>query len=92
MMRDHALPTASVRIINEAKTHTGEGWNLCLQWCEYRYSDDSKSQFGYRFIWRRPNGKLLAGRAQARLPNLAQARALMQVATDEGWGDHAIDP
>lgn len=34
-------------------------WQLCFQWCEYIYEDeDDTSEFGYRFIWRRPDGSL----------------------------------
>lgn len=78
--------TASVKILEEvaADWHTG-GWRLRLQWCLYRYSD-GHLQKGYRFIWRRPDGSLQAGRGQARLPSIAEAEKLFAKARAEGWG------
>ena len=67
------------------------GWVLCFQWCEYKYTDGTK-QHGYRFIWRRPatNGKrgaLQAARGQARIPSIAEAEKLMAKAKAAKWGD-----
>jgi hypothetical protein len=79
---------ANVKILHEVKADwTHDGWRLCFHWCEYHYDDDH-TQLGYRFIWRRPNGNLQAGRAQARLPSIAEAESLIAKAKAEGWGDH----
>lgn len=63
-----------------------DGWTLCLQWCVYSY-DDGTNKHGYRFIWRKEDGKLQAARGQARIPNLSIAMKLMEQAKKEGWGD-----
>lgn len=63
------------------------GWCLCLQWVRYM-GDDGKTQDGYRFIWRRPDGSLQAARGQARIPSLAEAESLFQIARDDGWGNN----
>jgi hypothetical protein len=77
---------AHVEILRETPNERTEGkWQLCFQWCRYVY-DDGSTQQGYRFIWRRPNGNLQAGRGQARIPSIEQAMALMRVAEAEGWG------
>jgi len=77
---------AKVEILRETPRDHIEGeWQLCFQWCRYVY-DDGSTQQGYRFIWRRPNGNLQAGRGQARIPSINQAMALMRVAETEGWG------
>ncbi|WP_214771299.1 hypothetical protein [Exiguobacterium sp. s133] len=84
-----AAKSARVVVLNETQeTKSGirGGWTLCLQWCIYTY-DDGTNQHGYRFIWRRPDGKLQAARGQARIPNLEIAMRLMQQAKDAGWGD-----
>lgn len=60
------------------------GWQLCFQWCTYNY-DDGTTQDGYRFIWRRPNGNLQAGRAQARIPDAEQLFDLLRKAKAAGW-------
>lgn len=84
---------AHVEIFNEvgSKWTVSGGWRLCFQWCEYQY-DDGTSQKGYRFIWRRPNGHLQAGRAQCRLPSIAIAMELVEEARRQGWADNvAVD-
>lgn len=80
---------ATVKILNEtlADWTVSEGWRLCFQWCKYNYDDESH-HFGYRFIWRRPNGNLQPGRAQARIPSLAEIERLTSRAREEGWGHH----
>lgn len=75
---------ANVDILKEVKTGEKGDWNLCFQWCEYKY-DDGSSQFGYRFIWRRPDGTLQAARGQARIPSLAEMNGLIEKAAKDGW-------
>jgi hypothetical protein len=89
-----SMATASVKVIEEVSTDWHEdGWRLCFQWCEYRYSENTKhdrSEMGYRFIWRRPDGKLQPARGQARLPSISEAEKLMAKAKSAGWG-HLTD-
>lgn len=76
---------ARVEIHNEAKGPVQQGgWQLCFQWCTYHFTE-AQPQQGYRFIWRRPNGHLQAGRAQARIPDADQMLDLMREAHREGW-------
>lgn len=80
--------SARVQIINEViedGKEIGKGWVLCLQWCRYIY-DDGTMEMGFRFIWRREDGKLQAARGQARIPDLEAASRLIQKAKDQGWG------
>jgi hypothetical protein len=79
-----------VQVINEATIDAEGGWRLYFQWCRYLH-DDGEIEFGYRFIWRRPDGKLQPARGQARIPSIAQAKALMDRAKSEGWGDYDGD-
>lgn len=82
-----------VQIIHEARKNDPieiDDWVLCFQWCLYVY-DDGSSENGYRFIWRRPNGKLQPARGQARIPSIEQATALMDIAKNKGWGDLDAD-
>lgn len=84
---------ARVYPLNQVQIEGGEGWILCLQWCRYDY-DDFSSQYGYRFIWRRPEaegGGLQAARGQARIPRLEDARELTAAAVNAGWGDRNGD-
>lgn len=76
------------KVLNEAQSDwiSATGWHLLLQWGIYKYSDKTEG-FGYRFIYRRPDGKLQS-RGQARIPSLRDAQALMDRAHTEGWGDH----
>lgn len=74
-----------VRIINETLTlYQPSNWSLCFQWCEYIY-DDEDPEFGFRFIWRRPNGDLQPARGQARIPSFADMQILLNQARTEGW-------
>ena len=81
--------TAHVKILEEvgADWTTFGGWRLWFQWCEYCY-DDGHSQMGYRFIWRRPDKSLQAGRGQARLPSFVEIEKLLAKAKAAGWGHH----
>jgi hypothetical protein len=85
-----AVAQTNVQIINEAISGDEGEWNLCFQWCRYIHGD-GEIEFGYRFIWRWPEGKLQPARGQARIPSIAQAKALMDQASAEGWGDHDGD-
>lgn len=61
----------------------GQGdWRLCFRWCEYHY-DNSESEKGYRFIWRRPDGSLQAARGQARIPSFKDLSKLTFLAAIE---------
>lgn len=75
---------ARVHILKEARLYPSGDWQLCFQWC--RYELDDGVQFGYRFIWRRPDGGLQAARGQARIPSIAEAKSLMDKAIAAGWG------
>jgi hypothetical protein len=58
-----------VRIEREVTKPYDSGWTLCFQDCIWVYSDPNlEDEYGYRFIWRRPDGSLQAARGQARLP------------------------
>ncbi len=78
---------ARIRIINEVpEKYNPEGWTLCFHWCEYIYeNEDKESEFGYRFIWRRPDGSLQAARGQARIPSVSDIEKLMKLADEAGW-------
>lgn len=60
--------------------YSGE-WTLCFQKVTYHY-DDGSSQDGFRFIWRRPDGSLLAARGQARIETYEQMMALINQAKE----------
>lgn len=84
------MSKANVRVIKDAIKGSEGFWRLCFQYCEYQYGDGS-SQYGYRFIWRRPNGNLQAARGQARIPSLADILELTSIALKEGWGNYNCD-
>jgi hypothetical protein len=75
--------------LKETTNDPPEDWQLWFQWCRYELEDGI--QFGYRFIWRRPDGALQAARGQARIPNITAGKALMDKATAEGWGNRDGD-
>jgi hypothetical protein len=78
--------TARIEFHNEVRGPVQGGWQLCFQWCTYHYSDPAApDQYGYRFIWRRPDGTLQAGRGQARLPDADQILDLLREAQRQGW-------
>jgi hypothetical protein len=64
---------------------TGE-WRLAFQWCQYVY-DNGESEYGYRFIWRRPDGSLQPARGQARIASIEVIEELIRNARNKGWGD-----
>jgi len=75
---------ANVDILEEVETGTRGNWSLCFQWCKYKY-DDGNSEYGYRFIWRRPNGSLQVARGQARIPSFSDIIELIEKAAKDGW-------
>lgn len=78
---------AYVEIISEVpQVRKPDNWNLCFQKVTYHY-DDGEEEDGYRFIWRRPNGKLQAARGQARIESLGQMEDLIVQAKSEGFFD-----
>ena len=81
---------ARVQVINEVSKGRRGDWVLCLQWCRYLYDDGNMEQ-GYRFIWRRPNGKLQPARGQARIPSFDWVEELIAKAKNAGWGAHVGD-
>lgn len=76
---------ANVRIIKEVQSGEDGDWKLCFQWCVYVYDDGEDDQYGYRFIWRRPDGSLQAARGQARIPSYRAMNELIELAAQEGW-------
>lgn len=78
---------ARVDVVREVRRGNAGEWQLCFHWCRYRFDGD-EIMYGFRFVWRRPeDGSIQAARGQARIPNLNQARELMEQATRAGWGD-----
>ena len=87
---------ARVQVINETTQDTNPepgDWTLWFQWCRYFY-DNGTMEFGYRFIWKRPQtegGSLQAARGQARIPSIAVLEGLVARARAAGWGDYNAD-
>lgn len=63
-----------------------DGGVLCLQCVRYVRPDGE--HYGYRFMWWSPDRGYHPDRGQARLPSLEEARKLMAVADQEGWGGY----
>ena len=76
----------NVVVLEEAHLLRPDGWALCFQWCRYIYADKSV-EYGYRFIWRWPGGKLQAARGQARIPSIDLMNRLIAKARQEGWAE-----
>lgn len=80
---------ARVYPLKETTVGDADGdWQLWFQWCRFELDD---TLYGYRFIWRRPEGSLQAARGQARIPSIDAALRLMNKAKSEGWGDRDGD-
>jgi len=80
-----------VDILREVRSGDAGGWQLCFQWCRYRF-EDQPVQYGYRFVWRRgEDGSIQAARGQARIPSIRHATELMDDARGNGWGDRDGD-
>ena len=75
---------ANVEIIHEVREREPD-WNLCFQWCRYRYVDGSPDEMGYRFIWRDPDGNLRPQRGQAVIHSAGQMFHLINLAIEDGW-------
>ena len=79
---------ASYRILREVRLFSPGEWQLCFQFGIYEYDPNpeggTKTEDGYRFIWRRPNGQLQGARGQARLTP-AWITTLLGKAAEEGW-------
>lgn len=81
---------ARVDVLREVRGGDVGDWQLCFQWCCYRLDDGT--QYGYRFVWRRPeDGSIQAARGQARIPSYAWAQELMAKAEKAGWGNRDGD-
>ncbi len=81
---------ARVQVLNEItdEREKNRGYSLWFQWCRYIY-DDGTLEYGYRFIWRRPDKSLQAARGQARIPSIALMETLIDKAKKAGWGDYS---
>jgi hypothetical protein len=75
-----------IQVVNETPSRHDGTWQLRLQWCRYLHADGTM-QYGYRFIWLRPDGSLQATRGQARIPSFATTQQLFSQAKAEGWGE-----
>ena len=76
---------ARVQIHKQVPEDANSGeWTLCFQKVTYQY-DDSSSQDGFRFIWRRPDGSLQDARGQARIESYEQMMTLIDQAEKEGF-------
>ena len=78
---------ARVQVINQVEKEWEGSWKLCLQWGRY-FFDDGNMEYGYRFIWRDPDGNLHPTRGQASIPSLSVAEELINEARKLGWGDY----
>jgi hypothetical protein len=84
--------SARVQVLDEIaydEGSIGSKWVICLQWCRYIY-DDGELEYGFRFIWRRPDGSLQAARGQARIPDLKIVEELVNRARVQGWGNNSV--
>ena len=80
--------TARVTILDEVPVGMNEEtgtWNLVFQNVVYVHSTSEPNEYGYRFIWRRPDGSLQAARGQARIPSKRDLEKLTKLASDAGW-------
>ncbi|WP_027128547.1 hypothetical protein [Fusobacterium perfoetens] len=78
---------AHVNVIKETRKFNQLGiWDLAFQYCEYIY-DDGTSEYGYRFIWITPEGKLQPARGQARILSISDILNLVSQSLQEGWGN-----
>src|SRR3954467_15228807 len=73
-----------VRLASSATEGWTGGWVLCFQWCTFNFAS-SEPLDGYRFIWRKPNGKLYPALGQARLPSAQNIMDLLRLASEAGW-------
>lgn len=76
---------STVEVIHEVSEHFDSGWRLLFQWVKYVYDDGSQPEWGYRFIWQDPEGKLRPQRGQARIPDAAVLLRLLAAASAAHW-------
>ena len=82
---ENIITMAHVQFHHEVPTtRTIGSWQLCFQQCTFYY-DNGTTDNGYRFIWRRPNGRLQPARGQARIPSKQDLEDLLNQAAQEGW-------
>ncbi len=89
---------ATFKILNEVKRseitsenfNREQDWDLCLHEGIYKY-DNQTSEYGFRFIYRRPGGNIQAARGGARIPSLEVADQLIAEARRRGWGNADYD-
>ncbi len=76
----------SVKIINEVQLKPDErDYTLTFQKCTFTYDDGDLILDGFRFMWRRPNGRLQTARGQARIPSPEELFTLLHLASEAGW-------
>lgn len=75
---------AHVRVHDEVREPSADGHSLCFQRCTFDYGD-GRSDEGYRFIWRTPEGNLKSTRGQARIPDASTLNSLTEAARKAGW-------
>lgn len=75
--------SAKITYDKEINEPTHSGWKLCFQRITIHHNDGRK-EYGYRFIYRRPNGSL-QGRGAALIPNATFLQKLTDRAKSEGW-------
>src|ERR1700722_17856135 len=84
--KSHMKGQTRVAVVDEIKAAPKKNeWTLAFQKVIYIYGDGSLSETGFRFIWYRPQGTLQAARGQARIPTLAQAKKMIEMAEKKGW-------
>jgi len=78
-----------VHVINSVDHEYSSGFKLALEWCLYSKPDEK--HFGYRFIWKKPDGNRLAHRGQAAIQSKKVSDMLWKRAVDAGWGNYDSD-
>ena len=77
---------AFVQVHQSVEVGKPGSWQLCYQLVTYHYETGQDSpEHGYRYIWRRPDGRLQGARGQARLPDGATQLRLQAKAAIAGW-------
>ena len=79
------MAKARVEILKEVQ-HKAEDseWVLCFQKCVYHY-DNGRADDGFRFIWRKEDGKLQPARGQARIEDAQVMYYLIDEAVKAEW-------
>ena len=84
VLLEKLVKMARVHVIDSVFKEYPSKWKLCFQWCLYDY-ENGKSDKGFRFIWKTPEGKLQAARGQARIPDIDAIHELTEQAKKAGW-------